>query len=816
MLSSVAHHERGELTVAQREDISGLDTLASPPVDDQTLDARGKTLDDKPVEPSELPQVDRGHYDIVGEHGRGGMGRVMVAWDRRLARPVAIKELLSSRPDAEARFVREALVTARLQHPSIVPVHEAGRWPTGEPFYTMKMVQGRALDLVMRDKKTFAERLALLPVVIAVAEAVAYAHSRRVIHRDLKPANVIVGDFGETILIDWGLAKELGRDESSVPPSQRDTTPVQPGQTADGSVVGTPGFMSPEQAAGESVDIRSDVYALGAMLYNLLTGQIPVRGRTPPELLQAVVDGRMVPIRERAPQVPDELVDIVNKAMARRRDDRYASAKELAADLNRFTTGQLVAAHQYSLRELVRRWLWRHRVVVGTAASALVVVALFGAFSVRRVVRERDRADHERAVAVEAQARADKARQAEAERVDELTVAQARAVLPHDPTGTLAWLKRLRAGSARWEEAARVAADAQHRGIAERVFSGHQGPVTALAIAPDGQRAASGGVDGTVRVWPLAEGPPLVLGPGPAEITALAFLPDGRRLLSADARGRLSLWDLAARVAAVLEGHTDRVTGIVISGDGGRALSAGRDGLLRLWDLTDPAALRSTDVDRPLFSIALSGDGRVTAVRLPGSVRRFDALTLAPLPLADAQLHGDGPVTFSADGSLAAGGAEEVRTWDVHGRPRRLAAEGSVTGVAYSPDGHRLAAASDDGTVRWWELPSSVVHPMAHKGDGSHDLHFSSDGLRLVATRGETVRVWVLPGADPRKLRGAADEVTRACFTPDGARLVTTALDGVVRVYRMGPGLLPAEPEPPTGEAKLRNWLEMVTNAAVP
>src|SRR6185295_8910970 len=156
-------------------------------------------------------------------------------------------------------------------------------------------------------------------------------------------------------------------------------------------------------------------------------------------------------------------------------------------------------------------------------------------------------------------------------------------------------------------------------------------------------------------------------------------------------------------------------------------------------------------------------------------------LNLAPLPLADGQLPGDGPVAFSSDGQLAAAGFEEVRLWDAHGRPRRLATEGGVTGVAFSPDAHRLAAASDDGTARWWELPAGAVHALAHKGDGSRDLRFSSDGTRLLATRGETVRVWVLPGPDPRKLRGASDEVLRALFTPDGTRLATASADGVVR-----------------------------------
>jgi serine/threonine protein kinase len=202
----------------------------------------------------------------------------------RLGRPVALKELLDPQGPDENRFLYEALVTARLQHPGIVPIYEAGRWPNGEPFYAMRLVNGRSLDERLAETKTFGERLALLPHVIAVAEAVAYAHSQRIIHRDLKPANVLVGDFGETVVIDWGLAKQLSleAEPSSAPPaapepartpafSANAETPASsgdPNHTLAGIVLGTPAFMPPEQAAGRPVDERADVYALGAMLYH--------------------------------------------------------------------------------------------------------------------------------------------------------------------------------------------------------------------------------------------------------------------------------------------------------------------------------------------------------------------------------------------------------------------------------------------------------------------------------------------------------------------------------------------------------------------
>jgi tetratricopeptide (TPR) repeat protein len=362
---------------------------------------------------SRLPVVGRQHYAIEGEFARGGMGRILSARDRRLGRTVALKELqAAASPDAR-RFVREALVTARLQHPAIVPIYEAGRWPDGVPFYAMKLVSGRSLDVLIRAAEGgLLGRLALLPHLLAVAEAVAYAHGQHIIHRDLKPANVLVGGFGETVVVDWGLAKDLGA------PAAADDEPA-PGvgaggggeNTVVGTVLGTPAYMAPEQARGEAVDERADVYALGAMLYYLLAGTPPRSGTTVREVLAAAASERPLPVTEREPATPPDLAAIVEKAMELDTARRYPTARELAEDLRRFQTGQLVSAHRYSPGELLRRWVRQHRAAVTVAAVlglALATAVTGGFLAVRRQARiaeaERDRARMAAAEAVQVNA----------------------------------------------------------------------------------------------------------------------------------------------------------------------------------------------------------------------------------------------------------------------------------------------------------------------------------------------------------------------------------------------------------------------------
>ncbi len=335
-----------------------------------------------------LSKVSPDRYEIGEEFAKGGQGSIREAKDLRLQRPVAIKQLLyADKAEMMQRFEREIFITAQLQHPGIVNVHDGGRWPTGEPFYTMVRVNGRDLLQVINTLKTLPERLIKLPAILDVAEAMAYAHSKKIIHRDLKPENILIGSFGETIVIDWGLAKHIDEAHEASPKTQ----PIieQDNKlTVDGHVMGTLAYMAPEQAAGDPLDERADVYAIGAILYHLLSGQRPFLGfsGSHTELKYRIASGeRPTPITDLVAGVPDALMSLIDKAMHSNPKQRYRTAQELAEDLRRFTSGQLVDAHRYSTTDLIRHWIARHRALVLSTVSAILVIIVAVSISFSRI-----------------------------------------------------------------------------------------------------------------------------------------------------------------------------------------------------------------------------------------------------------------------------------------------------------------------------------------------------------------------------------------------------------------------------------------------
>lgn len=330
-------------------------------------------------------------YVTIAELGRGGMGTVVSAIDLRLGRQVALKQVtqvVRERPGMEQRLAREALITAALDHPGIVPVFDAGRNQDGSIYYTMRLVRGRALTDAIRDAQTQSGRLVLLRHFLAACEAIAYAHSMGVIHRDIKPDNILVGEFGETQVADWGLARKLSESDSAMPQAPA----TQPQATAAGSVLGTPTYMSPEQATGGVVDTRSDVFALGVVLHEIITGVAPLHGRSAEEALAALRSGRNLDLIAGQGDAPVELVAIAEKAMRVAPAERYPDARALALDVERYLNSRRVSAHHYSLKQEILRLARRWRVPLTVAAGFCVLLLLLGMWAIHRTRVERDAA----------------------------------------------------------------------------------------------------------------------------------------------------------------------------------------------------------------------------------------------------------------------------------------------------------------------------------------------------------------------------------------------------------------------------------------
>jgi hypothetical protein len=485
------------------------------------------TRDRRPTIPDLAPPIDE-RYKLGAEIGRGGMGRVVEAFDTQLGRTVALKEVLpKGSAGVERRFAREVQITARLEHPSIVPLYDSGRTPDGRPFYVMRRVTGRPLDALLSRADDLPARMAYLPNLLAAFDAVGHAHRRGVVHRDLKPANILVGENGETIVIDWGLAKVVGDDDDSLdaaPP-----TPADSLQTQVGAVFGTPGFMPPEQARGERSTTQGDVFALGATLYQLLAGRPPIGGNGPTEAIASTLQRRIVPIKTAAPAAPPELHAIVDKALAVEPKDRYADAEHLAEDLRRFSTGQLVAAHRYTPRERIVRFVRRNRAPLSVAALALAAVAVLAWVGVHRILVERDLA---RQASIEADTKShevEKLNRKLEDQIDAVMITRARAQLDSNPTATLAILKDLHADSPRIAEARGLAAAAAARGVAWAAHA--DGTPRSLTLDRDAHRLAEVTAEGKLYVWDLETHRKLHerrFG------GAVAWLADGRLLISDD------------------------------------------------------------------------------------------------------------------------------------------------------------------------------------------------------------------------------------------------------------------------------------------
>jgi eukaryotic-like serine/threonine-protein kinase len=686
---------------------------------------------------AQLGDPDR--YQIISEYGRGGLGRVSRAHDRNLARDVAVKEIISRSPASEVRFLREALITARLEHPGIVPVYEAGRWPDGTPFYAMKLVAGRSLRELIAERTTVDERIALLHHVIAVADAMAYAHGRKVIHRDLKPANVIVGDFGETIVIDWGLAKELSAAEETTVADGPSGPRRDIDLTSTGSVLGTPAYMAPEQERGERVDQRADVFAIGAMLWEICSMH-----KVPPS------DPKQRHRMLRRAGIDNDLVAIIDKAIDPDSRRRYRDAGALAADLKAFKSGARITARNYSLFAMLRHWVLRHRLLAVSAVAVVVLVAVWA----RAALQQRT---------AELEARMAQQETRAAQRVADVSVTvaaveQGRQALLHGET-----------------------ADAEVA-LRQAYQRGDHSPGVAFMLA----RALQ---PGRAELAQLAS--------TSGRMSSAAFSPDGRQIVTTDGR-TAQVWDAESYKPLFPLRHGEQVGHAVYSADGARLVATAAD-MVRIWDATNGALLHELKHHgKPLIydTVAISPDGnRVAAIDNRGDVAHvWDARSGALL----AELRNDGAaavsLAFSSDGRwLATSGGDVVHlfdttTWTV---ARTLPAR-NVRSLSVDPTGPRLATGATDGAAAIWDIASGArIRSLREIGEPVDRVAYAANGeLVITAARDGAEQVWdarsgrLRSQLNPRHSRIVSIELDRT-----STLVVASSVDGAVVVSDVAQGM---------------------------
>jgi WD40 repeat protein/tRNA A-37 threonylcarbamoyl transferase component Bud32 len=741
---------------------------------------------------------DTQRFRVVRLYRKGGLGEVYVAWDDQLNREVALKQIQEPHADdllLQEKILLEAEITGGLEHPGIVPVHALGRSARGRPYYIMRFIRGESLEEAIQrfhhgkltgddPGERRLELRKLLGQFVDVCNAVAYAHSRGVIHRDLKPANVVLGKFGETLVADWGLAKAISMEEGaqSEDPPVRPQTRVEQFATRPGSIPGTPAYMSPEQASGlvERVGTSTDVYSLGATFYTLLTGHAPYSGQDHDEVLQKARTGVFPLPRAVNRSVPPPLEAICLKAMEREPEERYASPRELAEDIEHWLADERVLAWREPWRERIGRWARRHRAWVQAGAAAMIALTTISILAVGRIESARQneisaRTKEQAALKSEREQRtaADRRRR-EAERLS-ARLAMERGmtyVTQGDPNRGLVWLAQ------------------------------------ALKLTPEDDRELDRFLRSSLTAWSqlsnrlkAAPAVPGLSDPSHPSTTLLA----GRYLLIATGTGAPQVWDL---LAGARVGEIPVDGGIVLaSGPCTQVLIRGDSPPPRLWDIATRRPVGPPLVDRggrPITDgtgvAAFSADGRKilagSSLRLLNGnaervvMRVWDVTTGTalgkPLSLAGKSIARG---SFSPDGTLvtaSTGTAADV--WEVASGVRVGVPfpchPAPIAAAAFAPVGTLLATAGDEGTVRLWEATRGVpsgpaIEPAAHVSR----VEFSLDGRTLLTEDDDgDVRLWEAatgralggPLAPPRREDAPAQPVAaRGRFSTDGKLVVT-------------------------------------------
>jgi WD40 repeat protein/serine/threonine protein kinase len=775
-------------------------------------------------------------FRILRPHARGGLGTVYVAFDEELHREVALKEIQdhhANNLNSRARFLLEAEITGRLEHPGIVPVYGLGQYADGRPYYAMRFIKGDSLqDAIDRfhDPKSAPTRSGEYPIrhdpnernlelrgmlgrLIDVCNAIQYAHDRGVLHRDLKPGNIMLGKYGETLVVDWGLAKPMGSrpeqssEESSLKPkSLGDST-----ETLQGSAVGTPAFMSPEQAGGkiDQLGPASDIYSLGATLYCVITGKAPIDLSIAQEkgkadlgtILKKVQRGDFPRPRQIKPDVDPALEAICLRAMALKTSDRYRTPRALASDLEHWLADRPVTAWPEPWSVRARRWVGQHRTLVTSAAVALLlgIVGLTGLNLIQKLAHD-DLAQKNQEVR-DARDVAEQNRKEEQKAKDEAVEAQRKAVQAQVETAEMLAINTIMLAQTRWnEEQAETANDLldevpvqfrarsggwsflKHRFEGSYcTLYGHVSPVNAAAFSRDGRHIASASMDRTLQLWDAVTGEHLwTAAKHQSGLTSLAFSPDSSLLASGSWDGTVKIWDVNRRTEFhTFTKHTRDVNNVAFSRDGKRIASASEDGIVMVWDPRNPGDHFTLQAHHmPVRGLAFSPDGKLIA-------------------------------TSSDD--------KTVKIWDADkpgpARNTLTGHEEKIWCLAFSPDGKRLASASDDDTVKVWHVPPTqfkgekgkdewhLLFTLKHLGD-VRCVSFSPDGLSLAsASFDKTIKLWdAVKGMPLKTYLGHTSTVLGVSFSPDGQRLVSAGADKTIKLWdaRVDQELLSVHQKSPT------------------
>jgi WD40 repeat protein/tRNA A-37 threonylcarbamoyl transferase component Bud32 len=737
-------------------------------------------------------------YEILGLLGRGGMAVVYKARQPGTGRVVALKILrLGAAFGHDARFLREAATVARMDHPNIVQVYEVGE-DGGRPFLALEYVPGGTLAERLRGGPADPREAAGL--LETVARAVAHAHDKGVVHRDLKPSNILLGGGRDGVsrplsalvpkVADFGLARAVSEEQALTLPDV---------------VVGTPAYLAPEAIHQPGVPSpQADVYALGVILYEMLTGRPPLVGPTTLATLRLVEASEPIPPSRLQPHLPRDLDTICLACLHKDPRRRYPSALALAEDLRRFLDGRPIRARRVG--PLEAGWLWCRRNPVPACLGAALVGSVLTGLVVALVLLGQARHS-----AAEASASATLASEKEAAALRAAARADASARLAND-----------RAYASDLQFAGQMWTNRQHRvlvdllegqlpgrtdGIERRGFEWHylwavanhanrtvqlRGQGWDLAAPADARYFAVAAGNSGVDLFDVA-GAPLRTLDSPGKVLRLAISADGKRVAGGGEHGAAWVWDAdTGRLLRTLSGHRGPVFGVSFHPDG-RLATTGLDGTVRVWEVDDAdAPPRILTVPNVRFHcVAFSPDGKhLAAGSSDGVIRRWNTTEWGEETPLRGHLTDVLALRFAPDSARLASGSRDrtTRLWDtatgkvVHVLPGHLDA---VYAVAFSADGRSLASASLDRSVRVVEADTGLESlTLLGHGDFATGLAFGRDGKSLASTSwDQTVRLWDLTVDRPHRLwRGHSAPVRASAFSPRG-ELATGSMDGTVRLW---------------------------------